>query len=341
VEKIKPTMTSMTESVYASVTVQPEDLYAVYAAVPGLIEVLLIEEGDEVKKGQKLAQITNTASRINADKARLSLQFARDNFTGNTAVLTNIQDEIRAARFKLSADSLNYFRQKRLWEQNVGAKIELDNQLLIYELAINNLTSLQNKFDRTKRELATQVRQSEKALKATQVNVKDFDIESKMNGKVYAIYKKAGEVILSQEPLAAVGSSDLFLIEMLVDEVDIAKISIGQQTLVTLDAYGKEVFVAKVTKIYPRKDERTQTFKVEAIFLNPPEKLFPGLSGEANIVLSEQAAVMTIPIEFLMVGDQVKTKEGEQKVKIGMRNLERVQILSGIDTSTFILNPQQ
>lgn len=341
IEKIKPARTLMTESVYASVTVQPEDLYAVYAAAAGVIDEVFIEEGVEVEKGQKLAQITNTASRINQDKAQLSLQSARDNFIGNTAVLNNIEDEIQAARLKLNTDSLNYFRQERLWKQNIGARIELDNRKLAYELSINNLKSLQNKFDRTKRELAVQVRQSEKVLKASQVNVKDFDIQSKMEGKVYAVYKKAGEVISFQEPLATIGSRNSFIIEMLVDEVDIAKVEIGQKALVTLDAYQKEVFEAKVTKIYPRKDERTQTFKTEAIFLKPPNKLFPGLSGEANIVLSEKSAVVTIPIEFLMDGNKVKTENGEEKVSIGLRNLERVEIISGIDTSTFILNPQQ
>lgn len=46
----------------------------------------------------------------------------------------------------------------------------------------------------------------------------------------------------TMEPLASVGSANNFIIELLVDEVDIVKIKVDQKTLVTLDAYGTEVF---------------------------------------------------------------------------------------------------
>ncbi len=77
-----------------------------------------------------------------------------------------------------------------------------------------------------------------------------------------------------------------FIIEMLVDEVDIVKISINQKVIISLDAYKGEIFTGKVSKIYPKKDERNQTFTVEAVFDEAPIKLYPGLSGESNIIIS-------------------------------------------------------
>ena len=48
------------------------------------------------------------------------------------------------------------------------------------------------------------------------------------------------------------------------------------------------VFAGKVSKIYPKKDERNQTFKVEAYLLTTPKTLYPGFSGEANIIIAEK-----------------------------------------------------
>ena len=90
------------------------------------------------------------------------------------------------------------------------------------------------------------------------------------------------------EPLASVGNDSIFSIEMRVDEVKIVKLKMGQKALITLDAYRLEVFTARIRKIYPRKDERSQTFKVESLFDSPPEILYPGLAGEGNIVIAEK-----------------------------------------------------
>ena len=60
---------------------------------------------------------------------------------------------------------------------------------------------------------------------------------------------------------------------MLVDEVDIVRILKNQEVLISLDAYENQIFKGKVSKIYPKKDERNQTFKVEAVFNESPKRV--------------------------------------------------------------------
>ena len=123
-----------------------------------------------------------------------------------------------------------------------------------------------NKFYRTKKELETQAKQAQNTYKSSKINTDEYTVTSKINGKVYALYKNTGEIVTTMEPLASVGSATDFIIEMLVDEVDIVKIEKGQKALITLDAYSSEVFEARINKIYPQKDSRSQTFKIEALF---------------------------------------------------------------------------
>lgn len=339
-EKIYPEKMPLTESVYASATVQPDSLYQAYSIVMGILDKNWVEEGDKVVKGDRILQITNTSPQLNMENTKLALQLARENYSGHAAVLSSIKDEIQAAELKLKNDSINYFRQKNLWDQNIGSKVEYDTRKLSYELSQNNLNLLKKKYSQTKNELETQLRQAENNYQTSLTTTNDFTITSKINGTVYALYKNPGEIVNTVEPVAAVGRSDKFIVELLVDEVDIVKLKIGQKVLITLDSYNSEVFEATLDKIYPRKDDRSQTFKVEALFTDPPVTLYPGLSGEGNIIIAEKEETLTIPKEYLINGSKVLTDNGETEVTIGLQNLESVEILGGIDEKTAIYKPE-
>ncbi|TSE06561.1 efflux RND transporter periplasmic adaptor subunit [Aquimarina algiphila] len=339
-DKILPTVSNVTESVYSSVTIQPDSLYQAYASVNGILDKNLVEEGQIIKKGVPILQVINSNPKLNAENARLSLELAKNNYDGNAAILSSIEEEIKAAILKMTNDSINYCRQKNLWSQHIGSKVEYDTKKLTYELSTNNLSLLKNKYYRTREELQTQLKQAKNTYKTSVITTKDFTINSKINGKIYALYKNPGEVVNTLEPLASLGSDSVFVIEMLVDEVDIVKIKKNQKTLITLDAYDEEVFVAKVSKIYPKKDERNQTFMVEALFEKSPGVLYPGLSGEANIIIAHISKTLTIPKEYLVDGNKVKTEKGLTEIKIGLQSMDTVEVLSGITSKTWIYKPQ-
>lgn len=339
-EKILPTVTGITELVYSSVTIQPDSLYQVYASVHGILDKNLVEEGDDVKKGTPLLQIINSNPKLNTENAKLSFELAQKNYNGNAAILSSIEEEIKSATLKMINDSINYCRQKNLWSQQIGSKIEYDTKKLAYELSTNSLSLLKNKYDRTREELKTRLQQAKNNYKTSVITTKDFTISSKINGKVYGLYKNPGEIINAIEPIAAVGSATIFVVEMLVDEVDIVKIKKKQKAIITLDAYNGEVFTGKVSKIYPKKDERNQTFMVEALFDKSPEVLYPGLSGEANIIIAQKKEVLTIPKEYLIDGTKVKTEKGTVEIVIGLQSMDTVEILSGITEDTWIYKPE-
>ncbi|WP_242093550.1 efflux RND transporter periplasmic adaptor subunit [Aestuariivivens sediminicola] len=335
-----PQVKSLTELVYSSVTVQPDSLYQAYAIVSGILDRNLVEEGDVVSEGDTLLQIINNAPKLNALNAKYSLDLAREKYKGKATVLNGIHDQINAATLRYRNDSLNYFRQKKLWEQNIGSKIEFDTKKLAYELSLNELHSLQNTYEQTENELETAVKQSENNYRTALIGTRDFSVKSKINGKIYALYKEPGEIVNTMEPLASIGSVNNFVIDMLVDEVDIVCVTPGQDVLIFLDAYEGTLFEGHISKIYPKKDERNQTFKIEAVFKNPPNVLYPGLSGEANIIISKKDSALTIPKAYLIDGSMVKTEEGLIAVGTGLQNLEFIEITSGISEDTFIYKPQ-
>lgn len=341
VDKILPSEEKLIESVYSSVIVQPDSLYQVYAAVGGILETNLVEEGDLVTKGTPIAQIINNTPKLNTENAKLSLHLARENYQGSNTLLRALRDEISAAQLQYKNDSINYTRQKNLWDQNIGSKIEFDNKKLAFELSKNKLALLKSNYDRTETELDTRLRQAENNYQSALITTDDFSVESVINGKVYALLKNPGEIVNASGPIAIIGSTEDFIIEMQVDEVDIVKLRLGQKVIITLDAYGTETFSATLNKIYPRKDERSQTFKVEALFDTPPSVLYPGLAGEGNIVIAEKEGVLTIPKSYLIGSNKVKTEEGIIPIVLGSENLDRVEVLEGLSANTYIYKPTE
>ena len=104
--KTTPKKRNITESVYASVTIQPDNLYQVYAAVAGVLENNLVAENDLVVKGTSIAQIINNTPVLNTKNAKLSLAQSKENYNGSTTVLNSINDEIIAAKIKFPAQIL-------------------------------------------------------------------------------------------------------------------------------------------------------------------------------------------------------------------------------------------
>lgn len=338
-EKIQPVETRITESVYSSVTIQPDSLYQAFAIVNGILDKNLVEEGDLVKKGDPIIQIINNSPQLNSENARTALELARKNYQGDGALLNSIEDELQAARLQYKNDSINYVRQEKLWGQGIGSKAAYEAKKLAFELSYSSLDRLENKYESTRNELKTQLQQAENNYRLSLINTTDFTVKSKINGKVYALLKNPGEIVNTSQPLASIGSKDKFVIEMLVDEVDIVKVKEGQKVLLSLDAYKGEIFTAKVSKIYPKKDERNQTFLVEALFEEEPKVLYPGLSGEGNIIIAQKEKALVIPRIYLIGKDSVKTEDGLVKVRTGLESLDSVEIQNGITSQTYIYKP--
>ncbi|QSE99397.1 efflux RND transporter periplasmic adaptor subunit [Fulvivirga lutea] len=331
-------MKQITESVYASVTIEPDSMYEVHSVVSGIIANILVKEGDTVDLDQPIVQIENSSSKLNLDNARLALQLAKDNLQGTGSPLKSMKDQIESARLRYEQDSVDYFRQKRLWEQNIGTARQYDQSKLAYEIAKQNLSALKKEYSRTETELKSAVKNARNNYENARIGKEDFTITSRLNGRVYEIFKEPGELISPQEPLATIGNSNSYKINMLVDEVDIVKVEAGQKVIVLLDAFDNQPFEAHITRILPQKNNRTQTFSVEADFLSPPKNLYSGLSGEANIIISRKEALV-IPRRYLLEGNKVKTKEREVSVTTGIATMEFVEILSGIDSTTQIYLP--
>ncbi len=335
----KPSIQDITESVYASVEVLPRESYFAQSLASGIIDSIAVTEGNEIQKGELICKIRANMAKTRLKDAKIGLAKTRDDMLGENSLLKNLKLEIETARQQQAWDSVQYFRLKKLWEQKIGSENMLEQAKVKYESSQNHLQLLNKKYKQSQSDLERAYDSAVNRLEGEKISLKDFTVRALMDGRIYEVFKEEGELISPQERLAEIGSMDSFKIEMDVDEVDIARITTGDTALVSLDAYPGKVFPAIVQSILPKKNKQNLTYAVRARFIKAPNLLY-GLSGEANIIVDRRKDALTLPPEYVQNNKSVITNEGEKEVTLGVKTLEFVEIVAGIDSSTIVFKPE-
>lgn len=337
-QRIKPTLGPISESIYASGTVKSENQYEAYSPVNGIIDSIYVSEGNTINKGNILVSISSKVPRLNEENAELVAAYSDVNV--NLGKLKEAKLFIDLSQSKMKNDSLMYFRQKNLWQQEIGSRAELEQKELSYQNSKASYYSSLVRYNDLKRQLNFNASQSKKNLLISGKIADDYRLKSEMNGIVYSLNKKKGEIVNTQTPLAVIGDAKKFILELQVDEYDVFKIHLGLLVKVTLDSYKGKVFEAILTKINPLMNERTRTFLVEAKFLNPPNQLYPNISFEANIILATKNKALLVPRNYVLNDSIVFKSNGERVVvKTGLKDYKKIEILSGITAQDELIPP--
>lgn len=339
VEKTSPTVERISSSVYASGIIKTKNQYQVFSTVNGLIKEIFVVEGDLVKKGDPLMRVLNETAKLNSENAQIAADYASVN--ANADKLNELKISIEQAKNKMDNDFSLQQRQRNLWEQNIGTKNELEQRELSYKNASNTYQAAILRYNELKKQLNFSAAQSQKNLQISTNIAKDFTIKSDADGKVYNILKEKGEMVNTLNPVAIIGDAANFYLELQVDEYDIAKIRIGQKLVLKLDSYKGQVFDAKVTKINPLMNEKSKSFTIEADFVTKPETLFPNLTAEANIILQTKDKALLIPRNYLIDEEYVLMGAAKEKRKVivGLKDYQKVEIVSGLTEQDIIIKP--
>lgn len=339
VETISPSIEPITSSVYASGVLKSKEQYQAYASVSGIVKQVFVIEGDTVKKGDPILTVSNEVQKLNEENARIVSDY--NALSANQGKLNEAASVIEFAGNKLRNDSALFYRQKNLWEQEIGTKVELEQRELAWQNSKNTYNSALIRYNDLKRQLNFAATQARKSLSISQTLANDYTLKSEIDGIVYTIYKLKGEILSPQTPVAVIGSADKFTLEMQVDENDILLVRNGQKVLVKLDSYKGKVFEAVVNRINPLMNERNKTFLVEAEFIQKPERIYPNITFEANIIIQEKSAALLIPRSYLLKDSLVIKISGDTvAVKTGLKDYQKVEILSGINKDDELLKPK-
>ena len=339
-ETTRPVIQNITESVYASGVIKSKNQYQVFAAVSGIVDEVMVDEGSTVETGSPILSIVDDTQKLMTDNARLSADF--NSMQVNRGKLDEARSLVDLTKSKMENESSMLERQKRLWAQNIGTRVELEQRELVAKNAENSHESARENMAEVERQLKYLAKQAQNNLLISNKTTSDYLVRSKVKGRVYEMTLHKGEIVTPQTRIATIGDDEKYLLEMQVDEYDIVSIQLGMPVMVVLNSYQDSVFKAVVSKINPIMNLQSKTFTIEAEFVQPPSVLYPNISFEANVLIRTKKDALLIPRNYLLNDSIVVNKSGTRiMVKTGLKDYRMVEILSGITGDEELILPDQ
>ncbi|NJM24878.1 MAG: HlyD family efflux transporter periplasmic adaptor subunit [Bacteroidia bacterium] len=336
-----PDVKPIVEAVYASGFVVSHGEYEITAQAEGYLVEKLVDDGDRVKKGDPLFVIDADQTTARFRIAQEKYTMARKNAGDNSPVLQELKAATETARTKMAFDSANFVRYTNLLKGNATSQAEYDRMKLAYENSRNEYQLQKSRYDKNRDALELELQNARNQLAISRDEQGMHTLRSQVDGMIFKTTKEQGELVRRYEVLAIAGQRDSYYIELNVDELDVQRVKPGQDVLVTIDAYPKNLFHGTVTKIYPMIDKRQQSVKVNVDLKEQLPGWYSGLSLEANIIVRQKEKAIVVPKTALVGPDSIMiVRDGERKrtrVETGIENLDEVEIVGGLDSLTQIV----
>ena len=322
------------DAVYAIATVEALDRVTVRTKVAGSILDLKVREGDVVKKGDILAVIDNPSLKFQLDRGKAE-QWA----ASQQASPSSPQMAVLVAQAKMTEASLNNAREEhrrlaQLTASGAATPSDLDRAANNVGVLEAQLASQRAQAKALRIDLSAKSSGSNAALSELAARLSDAEVRAPIDGVVLTRLVEPGEVVPLNGMLFKIGDVRNLFLECSVDEADIGRIAVGKRAAVSLYAFPKRVFHGEVFEILPEADRTKKSFLVKVRLSDPPPQLRSGMSAEVNIIVDEHANALLAPGEAIDVNNAVWVLGGDRvekrTVEIGVRDMLRVEILSGL-----------
>ncbi|MEB0248791.1 efflux RND transporter periplasmic adaptor subunit [Mucilaginibacter sp. 5B2] len=231
------------ETVSASGKIKPHIEVKISPEVSGEVVELPIKEGDVVKKGQLLCRIRPDILKSGYDRAVASYNTQKAS-VGNSAQM------LKQSQATFANQESIYKRSKELFDKKVLTVAEFEQTKANYEGARATLeASKQNVIGST-----YGLAQSQASVKEAQDNLAKTTIYAPVDGVVSKLSIEQGERVLGTQQFAGteiMTISDLSKMDVNVDvnENDINRIAIGNQSQIEIDAFLGKKFTGEVIEI--------------------------------------------------------------------------------------------
>ncbi|MGI6050336.1 MAG: efflux RND transporter periplasmic adaptor subunit [Acetivibrionales bacterium] len=254
------------------------DSHTLISSERGRVKEVLVEQGDEISKGDAICVLENKNIDLDIEKAQYALE---------------------------------------------GAQLELD--------------ILNEQLNRLKEELEDLIA--------------DSLIEAPINGVVSNLFIEEGDDIKAGTSIAVVSSDSELVIPVEIDELDIAEVKEGLPAEITLDALGRQIFEGTVDKIAIEGINKWGVGSFEVVIRlseSDSKRIKPGMSANVEIIVSEKADTLLLPIEAVRKIDDLymvnlkRTELTESPnavpsaadnmvpIKVGLASASYVEILEGL-----------
>ncbi|MCC6666671.1 MAG: efflux RND transporter periplasmic adaptor subunit [Polyangiaceae bacterium] len=327
------------EAVYATGSVEAADRVVVKAKTSGSIAELFAREGSKVKKGDLLARIDNPTASFDLERGRSDSNAASAQAGKEAPQLAALAAQGRAVEAELKQAKLELERSRKLVERGSAPASESERAQARVDQLQGTLDANRAQQRALRIDLSANAKRQASQVKSLTARVADTEVRAPLDGVVLGKSVELGEVVSVNQPLFRVADTRVLVLEVNVDEADIARVSDGQtgkpksEAAISLYAFAKTVFRGEVTEVLPDADRQRRAFVAKISFSAPPPELRSGMTAEVNIVTARHDAVLLAPSSAESEGSVWVLANGRverRAIQVGIRDLLRLEVVSGL-----------
>lgn len=275
----------------------PKSQFVVAPKVTGWLRKLLVNVGDTVRQNQVIAILDDEEFTQQVEQAKAELQVAKANAENCASDLDLTQRE--------------YERAKALREKQIASASELDE-------AEATFNACQTKL---KVSLA-QVTQKEAALEAANLRLSYTRVQAfwENAGEIRVVGERfvdEGTLLQANQPIVSILQNDPLTAVIYVVEKDYPKVQVGQNAMVSTDAYPDKTFTGSIVRIAPLLKETSRQARVEIEIPNADNLLKPGMFIRAQIEFARHDNATLVPLAAMV------KRNGKQGVFIAAPVLDK------------------
>ena len=303
-ETTNPFISSIELTSVVTGKVIPEDEVEIKPQLNGIIEKILVEEGDTVQNGQLIAVI-----KVVPDERSVY----------------GAQAQVTSSKLNLENGEKQLNRAKELFAKQIISQQEFEDAELRYNSAKENLKAAENDLEI--------IRNGSVAGSSTA----NTNIRATLSGTILEIPVEVGDQVIAANnfnagtSVAIIADLSQMIFEGKVDEAEVGNLTNGMKIIVSMAAIPNKEFDAKLKFVAPKGTEEggAVQFKIEAeLALDDDTFVRAGYSANGALVVNSKTDIMVIP-EAVLQFDR-KTQQPYVEIEISDQNFERREIETGL-----------
>ena len=303
-ETTNPFISSIELTSVVTGKVIPEDEVEIKPQLNGIIEKILVEEGDTVQNGQLIAII-----KVVPDERSVY----------------GAQAQVTSSKLNLENGEKQLNRAKELFSKQIISQQEFEDAELRYNSAKENLKAAENDLE---------IIMNGSVAGSSTANT---NIRATLSGTILEIPVEVGDQVIAANnfnagtSVAIIADLSQMIFEGKVDEAEVGNLTNGMKIIVSMAAIPEKKFDAKLKFVAPKGTEEggAVQFKIEAeLTLDDDTFVRAGYSANGALVVNSKTDIMVIP-EAVLQFDR-RTQQPFVEIEISDQNFERREIETGL-----------
>lgn len=308
----------------------------------GIVTTVLVKNGDPVIVGQELLTIKSTATEQEKSAALANYLSAQSTLETARATLFSLQSDMfeKWDTFKTLAEGDDY-------EEANGTPKYNQRALPEFHIAEKDWLAAEASFKKQQ----SVISQAQAAVSSTYLlyqATQDATVKATAAGAVANLSVAPGNTVIAKlatnapTPLLTIASRTATEVLVSLSETDIAKVGEGQEVTIDVSAVSDHTYQGMVKRVDTIGTDVAGVIRYHVYIevTDADEKLRPGMTVDCDIITKKLEGVLSVPnaaVKPYQGGRAVRVLDGKTKgvkyvpVEVGVKGVEKTQIISGID----------